>query len=128
MEVLELKGRQPCVATCSLFRCDKRALYIKYNNPQNRGGYGQQGNPWEPKTIADGAAYCNWVGDVCVISKCSFAFCSKRALLPDGSCGYESRESARQAKSIEEEAQLEGPKIDAMKSKILKKVGKEFVE
>ncbi len=123
-----MKGRQPCVATCSFFRCDKRALYIRYNNPQNRGSYGQQRNQVEQKTVADGAAYCNWAGDVCVTSNCSFAFCAKRVLLPDGSCGYDSRENVKQTKSIEEEAQFEAPPIDLGRHKVLKKVGKEFIE
>jgi hypothetical protein len=101
-------------------------LYIRSTNPQNPGGY--RSNPWEQRTAQEGSAFCNWVGDVCVVSKCNYAFCEKRALLPDGSCGLEERESPRQARSIEEEARREEAMLRSAQERLLKKVGRNFIE
>lgn len=126
---MELKTRQPCVATCSFFRCGQRALYIRYKNPQSRSGYGQQrSNHWEQRTIAEGTSECNWVGGECIIGKCVHAFCEAKRLLPDGSCGYEVKESAKQTRSIEEEASSEDTVAELAKHKVLKKAGREFIE
>lgn len=128
-----MKGKQPCTATCSYFRCGQRALFIRSRNPpQQQQQYQQQGNkmgnPYEQRTFRDGSAYCNWVGDFCVVSKCNYAFCERRALLPDGSCALEEREGFRQSKSIEEEASAEEPLVGIAKNKLLKKKGIEFIE
>ena len=74
------------------------------------------------------SAYCNWVGDICVVSKCNYAFCEKRALLPDGSCGFEDRDSMKQTKSIEDEARMEEDALRSARERLLKKTGKEFIE
>lgn len=121
-----MKGKNPCRATCSFFRCGQRALYIRSNNPQQRGEF--RSNPWEQRTIRDGTPYCNWVGDICVVAKCNYAFCEKRALLPDGSCGYQERESAKQTRSIEEEARREEAALRAARDRLLKKTGRDFIE
>jgi len=121
-----LKGRHPCEATCPHFRCGQRALYIRSRNPQNPGGY--RNNPWEQRTAQEESAFCNWVGDVCVVSKCNYAFCERRALLPDGSCGLEERESPVKARSIEEEARREEAILRAAQERLLKKTGRNFIE
>lgn len=124
-----MKGKQPCIATCSLFRCGQRALFIKATNPQ-QGGFqgGNRGNSWEQRTFREGSPYCNWVGDLCVVSGCNYAFCERRALLPDGSCGLDVREGPRQIKSIEEEAVREEIIVKTANEKLLKKKGINLIE
>lgn len=31
---------------------------------------------------------CRWIGDQCLGARCQFAFCERKALLPDGSCAF----------------------------------------
>jgi hypothetical protein len=125
-EVLKLKGRHPCEATCLHFRCGQRALNVRSKNPQNPVGY--RSNPWEQRTVQEGSAFCNWVGDVCVSAKCNYAFCEKRALLTDGSCGLVDRETSATARSIEEEARREEAILRAAQERLLKKTGRNFIE
>ncbi len=62
-----------CNPLCPFFRCAKKALRI------NREFY--RGRPIR-------MAMCNWIGDKCVGAECRFAFCEKRAMLPDGRCAF----------------------------------------
>lgn len=124
-EVLELRNLPQCKATCQFFRCGQRALYIKSSAPQQRGF---RSNPWEQRGNRDGTPFCNWVGDVCVVARCNYAFCEKRALLPNGTCGLQERESARPARSIEEEARREEEALRVARERLLKKTGHEFIE
>lgn len=121
-----MKGRRNCEATCPHFRCGQRALQIRSRYTQQYGG--QRGNPWDRRVQSDTPPYCNWVGDYCVAAKCNYAFCERRALLPDGSCGLEDREFQRQPRSIEEEARREEMALKTAQMKLLKKTGKFFVE
>jgi len=57
-----------CNPLCPFFRCGKGALTIK----PGKGG-----------SIK---AFCRWVNDDCIGYKCQFAYCFRRALLPDGTC------------------------------------------
>jgi hypothetical protein len=98
---------------------------VRSRNQQNPGGY--RSNPWEQRT-QEGSAFCNWVGDVCVSAKCNYAFCEKRALLPDGSCGLEDRETPAKARSIEEEARREEAILRTAQERLLKKTGRNFIE
>ena len=126
-----MKGKQPCTATCSYFRCGQRALFLRATNPQKQPQQQFQRGPpggYEQRTFRDGTPFCNWVGDVCVVHKCNYAFCERRALLPDGSCALEERDGIRQSRSIEEEAQKEEPLVTSAKGKLLKKRGIEFIE
>jgi hypothetical protein len=130
-EVLKLRGRQPCKATCTHFRCGQRALFVRNSNPQNRDQQFKgtnRGGQWEQRSTENATAFCNWVGDSCVVSKCNFAFCEKRGLLPDGSCGYEERETGRQSKSIEDEARREEDALKIARERLLKKTGRDFIE
>jgi len=87
-----------CTPTCPYFRCAKRALIIKRN--QRHGG----NQRYRQNT---GIAICTWANDRCEGSKCTFAFCAKRALLPDGTCGLELRKRHQKIRSIEDEAEKE---------------------
>lgn len=126
-----MRDRQPCKATCAHFRCGQRALFVRDSNPQYRDQQfrgGNRGNPWEQCSADNATAYCNWVGDSCVVSRCNYAFCEKLGLLPDGSCGYEEREVGKQSKSIEEEARHEEDALRIARERLLKKTGREFIE
>lgn len=125
-EVLKLKGKHPCEATCQHFRCGQRALNLRTRNPQNSVGY--RSNPWEQRTAQEDSAFCNWVGDICVAAKCNYAFCEKRALLPDGSCGFVEREIPVKERSIEEEARREEAILKRAQERLLKKTGRNFIE
>jgi hypothetical protein len=101
-------------------------LNVRPRNPQNPGSY--RSNSWEQRTAQEGSAFCNWVGDICVVAKCNYAFCEKRALLPDGSCGFVERETTINARSIEEEAKLEETTLHNAQERLLKKTGRNFME
>ncbi|MBC7127122.1 MAG: hypothetical protein ABC585_01685 [Candidatus Methanosuratincola petrocarbonis] len=65
---------------------------------------------------------------MCVVARCNYAFCEKRALLPNGTCGLQERELARPARSIEEEARREEEALRVARERLLKKTGREFIE
>jgi hypothetical protein len=128
-----MKGKKLCGATCSHFRCGQRALYVKKAPQQQggpQGGYqgGYRSNSWQQRPAGEGTAYCNWVGDVCVVAGCNYAFCERRALLPDGSCGLDEKEGIRQVKTIEDEAKREELLVSTANEKLLKKKGLNFIE
>ncbi|MCD6209264.1 MAG: hypothetical protein DRJ46_03805 [Thermoprotei archaeon] len=81
-----------CTPICPFraFYCLKKALRIR------RGRDGRL------------IAWCEWVNDECIGYKCQYASCTRRALLPDGTCRLLTKRKAKRAPSIEEEAaQLE---------------------
>jgi len=88
------KRRQPrprpigdkCNPLCPFFRCQKRALRI--SREQFRG-----------RTMP--VALCAWIGDKCIGPSCRYAYCEKRAMLPDGRCAFAVR--ARKQRDFEEE-------------------------
>lgn len=76
--------KKPCDVNCPFFRCAQRALI--------RGRRGDKGRwhqtPSRPTPAASfSTPYCTWVRDVCEGSRCKYAFCERRLLLPDGYCG-----------------------------------------
>jgi hypothetical protein len=97
---------------------------VRWKN-QQQGGYGR-GNPYDQRIVSEGTAFCNWVGDSCVVSGCNFAFCERRALLPDGSCGLDEREASKQVKSIEEDSRKEELLVRSARDKLVKKKGTSF--
>jgi len=129
-----MKSKKPCNSSCPHFRCGQRALVLKPRNPQgfqgqNRGqNQGYRNNPWEQRPNKDDEAFCNWVGDSCVVAGCNFAFCERRALLPGGSCGLIEREEPGYAKSIEDEAVKEELTVKLAKEKFGKKKGFDALE
>ncbi len=62
-----------CNPLCPFFRCGKNALVIV-----NRVVKGH----------VQKAAMCRWIGDQCLGAKCQFAYCERKALLPDGRCAF----------------------------------------
>ena len=91
--IAPLKGeasRTTCRPTCPLFRCSKNALVVVTRFYRGK-----------PRKVI----LCRWVGDLCVGAKCQYAYCVKRAMLPDGTCGLGLREQRVKdlLKEIEEE-------------------------
>ncbi len=60
-----------CNNLCPLFRCAKNALVLSTRVIK---GYTQK------------VAMCRLTGDQCIGYNCQFAYCERRALLPNGSC------------------------------------------
>lgn len=75
-----------CNPLCPFFRCQKRALRIVTEQYKGR-----------PIKVA----MCAWIGDKCIGASCRFAFCEKRAMLPDGRCALAVK--AKRGKEFEEE-------------------------
>lgn len=118
-------GSKKCKPTCPYFKCGQKALFIRRpRHEQSPRGF--KGEP-ESRPMA-GIAWCNWVGDVCVGASCSYAFCEKRVLLPNGVCGLEERVTRPTVRSIEEEAKREEEVLRKAKEKVLKKIGSEYLE
>ena len=81
-----------CNPLCPFFRCGQKALRITTEYYRGR-----------PVKVA----MCAIVGDRCVGTQCRFAYCEKRAMLPDGRCAYAVEAKSRLTKSFEEELQEE---------------------
>jgi hypothetical protein len=75
-----------CNPLCPFFRCSKNALRI--TTAQYKG-----------RIIK--VAFCSWIGDKCIGAQCRFAYCEKRAMLPDGRCAFAVRR--QQMKDFEDE-------------------------
>lgn len=75
-----------CNPLCPFFRCQKRALRIATEQYKGR-----------PIRVA----MCAWIGDKCIGASCRFAYCDKRAMLPDGRCALAVK--SKKAKDFEEE-------------------------
>lgn len=72
-EVKPLPLGDKCNMLCPLFRCSKNALVVV-----NRVVKGH----------VQKVAMCRWIGDSCLGYRCQFAFCERKALLPDGKCAF----------------------------------------
>jgi len=84
------KGRSQspryCNPNCQYFKCSKRAL--------------------GPKKKIRGRFYivCNFVeGDLCTGSRCTYSYCAKRKLRPDGTCGLYGRSQPKENDDLIEE-------------------------
>ncbi|HIQ03177.1 MAG TPA: hypothetical protein EYH40_02015 [Desulfurococcales archaeon] len=102
-----------CNPLCSLFRCGKRSLV--YTTRYYRG---------KPRKVA----FCRWVGDYCKGYECQYAYCEKRALLPDGKCSFAIK-GPRKKDMLEEIAELSLE--EHVKTLITRKIGKKdlyFIE
>ncbi|ADL18443.1 hypothetical protein ASAC_0035 [Acidilobus saccharovorans 345-15] len=82
-----------CNPLCPFFRCGQRALRVSVEHYRGR-----------PVKVA----MCSLVGDRCVGTQCRYAYCEKKAMLPDGRCSFAIESRARQVKSFEEELKEEG--------------------
>lgn len=65
--------KDKCNPLCPFFRCSKNAL-VTVNKVVK--GHVQK------------AAMCRWIGDQCLGASCQFAYCERKALLPDGRCAF----------------------------------------
>lgn len=103
-----------CNPLCPFFRCSRGALVIRRMNVKGK----MQLVP-----------FCTWVGDVCIGPKCQYAYCARRALLPDGRCLFAAR--AREKREVEDfekeiEKELEEERKAAMIAR--KKLGRGLEE
>ncbi len=104
-----------CNPLCPFFRCAKRALVVT--------SYIMQGKPQK-------MAYCNWIGDTCIGYQCQFAYCEKKALLPDGTCAFAVREEQEKKKTkdyLEELAEEDQDEIKA-RSILTRRLGRRDLE
>ncbi|MCX8184474.1 MAG: hypothetical protein RMI56_06335 [Sulfolobales archaeon] len=62
-----------CNNLCPLFRCAKNALVLSTKVIK---GYTQK------------VAMCRLTGDQCIGYRCQFAYCDRKALLPNGNCAF----------------------------------------
>ncbi|MEM1604302.1 MAG: hypothetical protein QXV93_02755 [Zestosphaera sp.] len=62
-----------CNTLCPFFRCSKNALVVVNKVVK---GHVQK------------VAMCRWIGDTCLGYRCQFAYCERKALLPDGKCAF----------------------------------------
>ena len=102
-----------CNPLCPFFRCGKRSLV--YTTKYYRG---------KPRKVA----FCRWVGDHCKGYECQYAYCEKRALLPDGKCSFAVK-GQRKKDLLEEIAESEFE--DQVKTLIARRIGKKdmyFIE
>jgi len=105
-----------CEPTCIFFRCAQKALIIKGKKFQRY----KKRNPNTPQKRGM-IALCSWAGDLCQGYECTYGYCERRALLPDGTCGLELRKERIKVKSIEEEAKKEDLRF-RLKGKTLKRI------
>ncbi len=70
-------SKKQCSPLCPYFKCAKNALVIATRFYRGK-----------PRKVA----ICRWTGDLCIGYRCQYAYCVKRAMLPDGTCGLEARE------------------------------------
>ncbi len=92
-----------CNPLCPFFRCAQNALRITTAHYRGR-----------PVKVA----ICSLVGDRCVGPQCRFAYCEKRAMLPDGRCAFAVEGRSKPMKSFEEELQeeMQGFKVRGVKN------------
>ncbi|MEB3844285.1 MAG: hypothetical protein LRS48_01220 [Desulfurococcales archaeon] len=83
-----------CNPLCPFFRCSRNALRI--TTEQFKG-----------RIIR--VPFCSWIGDKCIGAQCRFAYCEKKAMLPDGRCAFavgkkrEEKDFEEDLREIEEE-------------------------
>ncbi len=104
-----------CNPLCPFFKCSQRALV--YSKKFYRG---------KPQTVA----MCRMVGDECIGYKCQYAYCEKRALLPDGRCAAYEKEQQRAAPKAKDmfEELAEEELNSRIKSIMTKRIGKRDLE
>ena len=82
-----------CNPLCPFFRCGQKALRVSVEHYRGR-----------PVKVA----ICSLVGDRCVGTQCRFAYCEKRAMLPDGRCSFAVETSSKKINKDFEEELKEG--------------------
>lgn len=101
-----------CNNLCPLFKCAKAALVFSTKVIK---GYTQK------------VAMCRLTGDQCIGYKCQFAFCERKALLPNGNCAFTVK--FKDSEDFFTEIEKEGLSI-TLRGKFLRRAGKKdtFVE
>jgi len=87
----EIKPRpigDKCNPLCPFFKCGQKAL--RFSTDHYRG---------RPIKVA----MCAWIGDKCIGASCRYAYCEKKAMLPDGRCAFAVENQPKKMKSFEEE-------------------------
>ncbi len=96
-----------CTPTCKYFRCSKRAMKIT----EKRGS----------RVIR---VECSWAMEKCIGSECKFAYCVKRAMLPNNKCRLKRKVEVKSGLELEKEVVQEEEMIRTQ----LKKLGKHYRE
>ncbi len=109
-ELKPLPLGKKCNPLCPFFRCSQRALLIQ-----------QRIFKGKPQRVA----FCRWVGDLCSGSQCQFAYCERRALLPDGSCLL-AMKAEEIEKSKERERIFKEMEEEELEDKVLKDLAKRY--
>ncbi|HDH06866.1 MAG TPA: hypothetical protein ENF87_00690 [Thermoproteales archaeon] len=99
-----------CNVLCPLFRCSKGAYTLRIDQ---KGG----------RVIA----YCRWVGDECIGYKCKFAYCARKALLPDGKCKLAFQRKESEELDIVKEAEKDEYGEDVRRL-VTRRLGKKFLD
>ena len=81
-----------CNPLCPFFRCGQRALAVQRKYVKGR--------------IVQ-IPICRLVGDKCIGAECQYAYCVKRAMLPDGRCAFAVREKEKKEADFLEELSKE---------------------
>ncbi len=113
-ELKPLPIGKKCNPLCPFFRCANRALMImtKY----------ESGKPVK-------VAFCRWIGDNCIGHQCQYAYCEKKALLPDGTCAFAVREEQEKKKTKDYLEELAEEKVDEKARSILvRRLGRRDLE
>jgi len=96
-----------CNTLCPFFKCSKNSLVIVNKVVK---GHVQK------------VAMCRWIGDTCLGYKCQFAYCERKALLPDGKCAFAVKFREDEREFIKE---LDEAKIDEkLKNLLARKSGR----
>lgn len=100
-----ISSKKPCAVSCKLFKCTQNAIVVRKN---------KNGNP---------IVMCRFVpgDDICQGPRCNFAYCAKRKLKPDLTCGLDL--AAEKPKYTEKREEWEKP--IPIKSKAMKRISKE---
>ena len=99
-----------CNPLCPFFRCSQRALLVQ-----------QRVFKGKPQRVA----FCRWVGDYCNGAQCQFAYCDRRALLPDGSCLL-AMKSEEIEKNKEKEEIFKEMEKEEVEDRVLKDLAKRY--
>ncbi|MFX0096211.1 MAG: hypothetical protein ACFE7E_00455 [Candidatus Hodarchaeota archaeon] len=100
-----VSSKKPCTTTCKIFKCTQQAIVVRKD---------KRGKP---------IIMCKFVPgeDICQGPRCNFAYCAKRKLKPDLTCGL----GLATEKPRYEAKREEWGKPIPIKSKAMKRISKE---
>ncbi len=73
------------------------------------------------------AAMCRWIGDQCLGFKCQFAFCERKALLPNGTCAFAIRFTESSDEFFKEVEKADIGKEGRVKDILGRKIGRKDI-